>query len=1435
MIALRKTLLLLAFVLTTAVPQAFADVVQGSTTPPNKGIPEYLYQMTSGNGFICGKTTAPTQTEKNYGLFAFYKAENKGNETYYIYSYKEQKWLTYNKAASYTSNKNFIKLNATQDTACYFLVHAYSGEKYEIQPYSTKGVSNQYLNWFGGVGSGKNEYDGSNTLGIWTDKGSKDGGSRWTFSRVIVKQYTYTVNCDDGVTVNYGGKQYKNGETISTTGTLNTGAVSVTSTTGKFATVVARLNSETTGTVTVAYHNTPSTPVAKTYTTATLYPEQQEEVGDAWLQTAIEDADTVYTLSNNVLSAAFVKTSGALFFGGSKAMNLEAGTEPFTVAFGSGDVVAASAMTLKDIKEEDLTGNSEAVGGAEHYNGKALVANYEYAYGDSVINIEWRAVLRDGSHYLRTEMKLTGKNDIDMYNVIPLIYNVNAKEAGSTPAVVGNTRGAVVMNDKIFAGLENPVGYNTVGDATGDEDNWEVDQTLSDVSLAASDWKDLSSADEVPTRVQEVSGYTYPNVKAYTSPSTYHFAKNQKVQVTVTYTGGANRLNLDGAELLLNGSSAASDFHFGFTGNAKENNVYTMVVAEEGDYTLRMYIDKRESITATSKLSVVTYKAKEGVVINTDVVPVKGRWSRNTTLQKGDTWKISGVVGLIAQDGKQSETDITKTQKRRSFLAYSERERAVPWRAFPAYISWYELNINRNNAEDPTQNMNAEQVLDVERHWLTNSYNRYKVGPKAFVIDDGWDNYGLWTFHAGFPNEMRDIADSAKTMQAGVGAWLGPVGGYGTSGDYRRSYWNSNNRGGMHLSNPAYYKVFLNAARNLTKNQGDFRFFKFDGISAQFSAVGPDAGDAGNENAEGIIKLEQFVRDSLRRDIFFNTTVGTWASPFWYHITDATWRQANDYGESANSNTIDRERWITYRDQLVYQNYVTNSPICPINTLMTHGFILTKFGSVSKNMEYNNVLRELRAAFVCGSGMVELYNDYSLMNSINHGALWADLAECIKWQQRNADVLPDAHWVGGNPWNGSVTAVYGWASWNGKKATLALRNGGNDTKTYSFTLRDALNIPATVTGATVTFSKSFGVQDSLQGFTELQPIGIDDKLTVTLPGSSLFCFDGVCTDPVKVTNITIKGEDDSTHVAINKTLVLTGTTNTDASFPALLWESSDTTIAKVVNGLVVPVKEGEVTITAKATDGSGVSQSVTVKVTPKPFEPYACNFDKSESGTRTNRWITSVTLTPKGQPTQTLTVGTANKPYVDLVDSVLTCNAGDSLTVVINKNANWMNGYVYIDVNQDSIFQFRPDTLDQTGTDVMSYSFYSANFSNDKSGQNSAGKQLTNNARNTMYCPPFLAPTKAGTYRIRFKMDWNSIDPGGQLAADGTLTGSNGFFANSGEIVDATLLVKSAPTGITKVETDANRPDMIYDLQGRRLSEAPSRGVYIINGKKVIK
>lgn len=70
-------------------------------------------------------------------------------------------------------------------------------------------------------------------------------------------------------------------------------------------------------------------------------------------------------------------------------------------------------------------------------------------------------------------------------------------------------------------------------------------------------------------------------------------------------------------------------------------------------------------------------------------------------------------------------------------------------------------------------------------------------------------------------------------MGVGIGAWLGPVGGYGGSGTYRRNYWN--NRGGMQLSNESYYNYFIDCCKSMINNY-DFRFFKFDGISAQGTA-----------------------------------------------------------------------------------------------------------------------------------------------------------------------------------------------------------------------------------------------------------------------------------------------------------------------------------------------------------------------------------------------------------------------------------------------------------------------------------------------------------------------------------------------------------------------------------------------------------------------
>lgn len=670
---------------------------------------------------------------------------------------------------------------------------------------------------------------------------------------------------------------------------------------------------------------------------AVIFP-QKKQPGVA----KITQKSNSYQLANKVLKASFINTGGKLYFNGCSELGLQPSTELFKVLLGDGKIVTASEMKLEDVKMVTLTENPSAATASLRYAGKALEARFTY----EELSIVWRAVLRNGSHYLRTEMDIQAAKDLPMKGIVAMNYLVAKNSAYTAPEVVGNTRGAILASNHIFAGLETPMGLNSCKDE----------------------------------------------------------------------------------------------------GNATH---------------------------------------------------IEGLWRRNTTLKAGKTWNISSVVGLVAPK-----------QLRRSFLAYSERERAVAWRPYPVYISWYELNIDRNNAQAPSckGNMTVEQCADVVSHWKTHFYDKYQMAPKAFVWDDGWDQYGTWTFNPNFPNGFDEPANEAKQMGTGIGAWLGPVGGYGQSGEYRRAYWRS--KGGMQLSNEDYYNFFIRCCTNMI-DRYDFRFFKFDGISAQASAIGPDEGTRGEENAEAIISIERAVRQK-RPDIFLNTTVGTWASPFWFHFTDAVWRQEGDYGEAGDQGT-DRERWITYRDRLVYQNFIQRSPVCPINTLMTHGFILSRWGAVSKNMDYDGIVREMRCAFACGSGMVELYNDYKLMDEIkdnqgNAGALWKDLAECIKWQQEQADVLPDAHWVGGNPWDGKKANVYGWAAWNGKKSVLTLRNPSTSAQTFTTTLREALDIPAYVRGK-ITLTHAFN-QAELDGMPINKAIDIDTPLVLNLPGSSVFIYNG---------------------------------------------------------------------------------------------------------------------------------------------------------------------------------------------------------------------------------------------------------------------------------------------------------------------------------------
>ena len=200
-------------------------------------------------------------------------------------------------------------------------------------------------------------------------------------------------------------------------------------------------------------------------------------------------------------------------------------------------------------------------------------------------------------------------------------------------------------------------------------------------------------------------------------------------------------------------------------------------------------------------------------------------------------------------------------------------------------------------------------------------------------------------------------------------------------------------------------------------------------------------------------------------------------------------------------------------------------------------------------------------------------------------------------------------------------------------------------------------------------------------------------------------------------------------------------------------------------------------------------------------EKYTVNFDKTAYHSRNDRVLSSFSLQQTGKDKQTVNVFASKAAYEDHTSSVFNVEAGSELTASFNYSGQWMNGYIYIDRDNDGEFSYKEGQWDQAGTDLVSYSFYSTLADpkvNDGNGYNSTGASVSGNDRSNVNPPSFTAPTEPGTYRIRFKIDWNCILPGG----------SSDILSDGGGIWDATLNVVAAKPEVTVKEEKSFTDDI---------------------------
>jgi hypothetical protein len=403
-------------------------------------------------------------------------------------------------------------------------------------------------------------------------------------------------------------------------------------------------------------------------------------------------------------------------------------------------------------------------------------------------------------------------------------------------------------------------------------------------------------------------------------------------------------------------------------------------------------------------------------------------------LPVGESWTRTSVIG-VAPAG----------QLRRAFLYYVERQRSRPYRLFLHYNSWWDIAW-------PGRTMSEEECLDVIRIFRRELVEKRGAAVDSFVFDDGWDDpKSLWRFHAGFPQGFAPLAAAAREAQSSIGVWLSPWGGYGQAKADRLAYGRTQgfetNDKGFSLAGPTYYGRFAEVCKEMISNYG-VNYFKFDGIARGTNSDG--AGDEYAADVESLLRLAGDLR-RLRPDVYLSITTGTWPSPYWLWYGDSVWRNGHDLGFHG-AGTM-RQQSITYRDMLTRRMIVDRAPLYPLNSLMIVSVCYAQLGTAAKEQyDAGDLADEIRMAFAGGTQLLELYVTPQMVPPEG----WDVLADSARWSRENADVLVDAHLIGGDPGEGEP---YGYASWSPRKGIVALRNPGDAARTITFRLTAALELP----------------------------------------------------------------------------------------------------------------------------------------------------------------------------------------------------------------------------------------------------------------------------------------------------------------------------------------------------------------------------------------
>lgn len=205
---------------------------------------------------------------------------------------------------------------------------------------------------------------------------------------------------------------------------------------------------------------------------------------------------------------------------------------------------------------------------------------------------------------------------------------------------------------------------------------------------------------------------------------------------------------------------------------------------------------------------------------------------------------------------------------------------------------------------------------------------------------------------------------------------------------------------------------------------------------------------------------------------------------------------------------------------------------------------------------------------------------------------------------------------------------------------------------------------------------------------------------------------------------------------------------------------------------------------------------------------YPINYEKTQKLNRIDRYATGIMLkSTDGEQSLSVSQQSDKLLFQDLLAKSFKAKAGEKVSVNTGYKGTWMSAYVYLDRDNNGKFNFdiKEDGTPAENSDLMSYSHYK--------NKNSAGATLKDG--NTRTLPEFTIPAdlKPGFYRLRYKIDWDEIDPAGNT------TESNNIVGNGGAIIDTRLNIHGDEVTISRGQSASGTNGEMQKADGTAFSE----------------